>query len=82
MHVHQDQGEPGVVHSVSYLKVNKPKPLVSYAFLQTRPDQCTPIREPKAYATPGYYPSSYCVRYDAATSTYRVALEGLVYRGK
>ena len=58
------------------------EPMVSYAFLQTRPDQCTPIRAPRAYATPGYYPSSYCVRYDAATSTYRVAVEGLVYRGK
>ena len=58
------------------------EPMVSYAFLQARPDQCTPIRAAKAYGTAGYYPSSYCVRYDAATSTYRVTLEGLVYRGK
>jgi hypothetical protein len=56
------------------------EPMVSHAFLRSRPDKCTPIRAPKAYASPGYYPTSYCVRHDAATATYRVSLEGLVYR--
>jgi hypothetical protein len=56
------------------------EPMVSHAFLRSRPDRCTPIRAPRAYATPGYYPTSYCVRHDAATATYRVTLEGLVYR--
>jgi hypothetical protein len=57
------------------------EPMVSQAFLQSRPDRCTPVRAPKVYATPGYYPTTYCVRYDPATSTYRVTLEGLVQRG-
>jgi hypothetical protein len=56
------------------------EPMVSHAFLSSRPQQCRPIRPPKAYATAGYYPTTYCVRHDAASATYRVTLEGLVYR--
>ena len=56
------------------------EPMVSHSFLSSRPQQCTPIRGPKAYAVAGYYPTRYCVRYEASTTTYRVALEGLVYR--
>jgi hypothetical protein len=56
------------------------EPMVSHAFLASRPQQCTPLRTPKAYAATGYYPTSYCVTYDATAATYRVTLEGLVYR--
>jgi hypothetical protein len=56
------------------------EPMVSHAFLSSRPQQCRPVRVPKAYATAAYYPTTYCVRHDAATKTYRVTLEGLVYR--
>ncbi len=57
------------------------EPMVSHAFLSKRPQECRPIRTPVVYATAGYYPTRYCVRHDAATATYRVTLEGLVYRG-
>ncbi len=56
------------------------EPMVSHAFLSSRPQQCRPIRPPKVYAAAGYYPTTYCVRYDAASATYRVTLEGLVHR--
>lgn len=56
------------------------EPMVSHAFLSSRPEQCTPLRTPEAYADAGYYPTSYCVRYDAASRTYQVTLEGLVRR--
>jgi hypothetical protein len=56
------------------------EPMVSHAFLSSRPDRCTPLRVPAAYAMAGYYPTAYCVRHDAAAATYRVTLEGLVYR--
>jgi hypothetical protein len=56
------------------------EPMVSHAFLSSRPQRCTLIRTPKAYAIAGYYPTSYCVRHDAASATYRVTLEGLVNR--
>jgi hypothetical protein len=56
------------------------EPMVSHKFLSSKPQQCRPVRAPKAYATTGYYPSTYCVRHDAATRTYRITLEGLVHR--
>lgn len=56
------------------------EPMVSHAFLSKRPQDCRPVRPPKAYATAGYYPATYCVRHDAASATYRVTLEGLAYR--
>ena len=56
------------------------EPMVSHAFLSSRPDRCTPIRSPASHATAGYYPTSYCVRHDPATGSYLVTLEALVYR--
>jgi hypothetical protein len=56
------------------------EPMVSHAFLSSRPRECRPIRTPEAYATAAYYPTAYCVRHDAGSATYRVTLEGLVYR--
>lgn len=56
------------------------EPMVSHAYLSSRPDECTPLRTPRAYAVAGYYPTGYCVRYDDETASYRVTLEGLTYR--
>ncbi len=56
------------------------EPMVSHAFLSSRPQECRPIRAPKTYAVAGYYPTRYCVRHDASDGTYRVTLEGLVRR--
>jgi len=56
------------------------EPMISHRFLASRPDQCWPVRAPQAWAVAGYYPTSYCVSYDRATATYRVTLDGLVYR--
>jgi hypothetical protein len=56
------------------------EPMVSHKLLASRPNRCSPVRGPQNFATTGYYPTSYCVRYDAATSSYRVTLEGMEYR--
>ena len=56
------------------------EPMVSHAYLSSKPDECSVLRTPSAYAVAGYYPTSYCVRYDDATERYRVTLEGLTYR--
>lgn len=56
------------------------EPMVSHAFLASRPDRCTPVRWARTVAEAGYYPTSYCVRYDATAKEYRVSLEGLTYR--
>lgn len=56
------------------------EPMISHAFLSTRPDRCRALRTPDAYGVAGYYPTEYCVRWDEETSTYRISLEGLVHR--
>lgn len=56
------------------------EPMISHAYLASLPDVCTPIKAPQAWATSGYYPTSYCVRYDSASAIYRITLEGLVQR--
>ena len=56
------------------------EPMVSHKYLSSRPQQCTAIRTPSSYAAEGYYPTSYCVRHDSGSGTYRVTLEGLVHR--
>ena len=56
------------------------EPMVSHAFLASKPDRCTPVRGAKAVGETGYYPTRYCVRYDLTAKEYRVSLEGLTYR--
>lgn len=56
------------------------EPMVSHRYLVSQPNACAPIATPAAYAVGGYYPTVHCVRYDPATATYRVSLEGLVER--
>jgi hypothetical protein len=56
------------------------EPMVSHAYLSKRPQECRPVRAPRSYAVEGYYPTRYCVRHDASTSTYQVTLEGMVHR--
>ena len=56
------------------------EPMVSHAFLASKPDRCTPVRWAKTVAETGYYPTRYCVRYDVTAKEYRVSLEGLTYR--
>lgn len=56
------------------------EPMITMAFLKSRPDICTPIRQPNAWQKAGYYPTKYCIRYRAAQGDYGVSLEGLTYR--
>ncbi len=56
------------------------EPRIARAFLETRPDVTRELKLPRRSPRPGYYPTRYRVRYDAATQEYTVALEGLVHR--
>ena len=56
------------------------EPMVSHAYLSSRPQQCTPLRRPQEVAIAGWYPTRYCVRYDTVGDAHLVTLEGLVYR--
>ncbi len=56
------------------------EPMITLAYFLSRPNGCTPIRQPKAWAKAGYYPTEYCIRYANGRAAYTVSLEGLVKR--
>jgi hypothetical protein len=54
--------------------------MVAYRTLAARPQSCSPIKQPKAFATGGFYPTLSCLRHDAATGETTVSLERFVFR--
>jgi hypothetical protein len=54
--------------------------MVTRAHLLSKPNACTPVKTPKAVDTRGYYPTTSCLRYDAAAGVYTVSMEGFVLR--
>jgi hypothetical protein len=56
------------------------EPMITLAYLQSRPDLCVPIKQPEAWATEGYYPTTYCIRHLADEESYTVSLEDFVRR--
>jgi hypothetical protein len=56
------------------------EPMITKSFFETKLDLTEYIKLPQKYAKPGYYPTKYSVRYDAARKEYTVALEGMVLR--
>jgi hypothetical protein len=54
------------------------EPMVALAFLQSKPDICSPINQPAEYEHRGYYPTKYCIRFNSKSSQYTVALEDLM----
>jgi Domain of unknown function (DUF5602) len=56
------------------------EPMITKAFLETRPDFSRAIPVPERHAQPGYYPASYSIRWDATTGEYRIALGGFSQR--
>jgi len=57
------------------------EPMVTKAFLETRPDFRAPVAQPREYSRPGFYPTTYRIAYDAVTGDYIIALDGLTRRG-
>ncbi len=57
------------------------EPMITRAFLETKPDFRAPIPTPARHRTPGYYPTAYRVYWNAEAGEYRVALAGLERRG-
>jgi hypothetical protein len=55
------------------------EPMITKAFLETRPNFTAPVKVPAAYEKPGYYPTRYSVKYNADRQEITVALEGLKY---
>lgn len=53
------------------------EPMVSLAYLRTKPLYSAVVPRPVNYSVPGLYPTSYSVRYDPAHNRYAVMLEAL-----
>lgn len=56
------------------------EPMITKSFFETKQNVTEYIKLPQKYAKPGYYPTKYSVRFDAAKKEYSVALEGMVLR--
>jgi hypothetical protein len=56
------------------------EPMVTLEYLMSEPDQCTPIKQPQAFADAGWYPTRYCIGYDRRSNFYDVSLAGFRYR--
>jgi hypothetical protein len=54
--------------------------MVAHRTLVARPQSCAPIKQPKAVATGGFYPTVSCLRHDAATGATTVSLERFAFR--
>lgn len=54
------------------------EPMVSTAYLATKPNVSIPIKQPPAYPQSGYYPTKYSINY--ANGEYSVSLNGLTFR--
>jgi hypothetical protein len=53
------------------------EPMITKAFLESKPDFTAPIAVAQKHATAGYHASSYSIRWDEGTREYRIALGGL-----
>jgi len=58
------------------------EPMITIAYLASNPNMCSPIKQPKAFAVAGYYPTKYCIRYLEHVGRYTISLEGFVKRPK
>ncbi len=56
------------------------EPMITRAYLATRPKMCAAVKLPQAWNIGGYYPETYCIRYLDGESRYTVSLESFVLR--
>jgi hypothetical protein len=53
------------------------EPMITKAFLESKPNYTAPVAVAQKHATAGYHASSYSIRWDEGTREYRIALGGL-----
>jgi hypothetical protein len=56
------------------------EPMITKAYLQTKPDFSEPIKVPASYLKSAYYPTRYRIRHDPVRREVTVALEGMTWR--
>lgn len=56
------------------------EPMITKQFLESKQNFTAALPEPARYATPGYYPTEYTIRWDDKARVYHIALSGLAGR--
>ena len=56
------------------------EPMVTKAFLETKPNVTEPVKLPRSYSRRAYYPTQYTVKYDESQREYVISLDGLTSR--
>jgi hypothetical protein len=56
------------------------EPMITQAYILSRPQATFPIKQPQAFAQKGYYPTTYRIEYDEKAKEYRMALMDFVLR--
>jgi hypothetical protein len=59
-------------------KVTYLEPMITLEHLQSRPNECLPVKQPAGFEISGYYPTKYCIR--SRGGSYTISLEGLKFR--
>ena len=54
------------------------EPMITRAYIASKPSMCAPIKQPQAWRVAGAYPTRYCVRYSEADGAYTVSVEDFV----
>lgn len=76
-------GTGNFTHTFIYGKydavVNFLEPMVTKAYLESKPSLNQAIRQPEKWQRSGYYPDKYTINFDEDTGVYSVGLEGLKY---
>jgi hypothetical protein len=58
-------------------KISFVEPMITKAYLETKPNEVIELARPKQYSVAGYYPSSYQIKFDERAREYTVSLEGM-----
>ena len=59
-------------------KITFLEPMITRAFIESKPSMCWPIKQPQAFAVAGAYPTRYCVRF--VDDAYTISIEDFVQR--
>jgi len=54
------------------------EPMITKAYLETKPDYETAIAQPQRFVTPGFHATRYSIKHDARAKEYRIAIGGFV----
>lgn len=56
------------------------EPMVTIAFLKTKPEMTSGLKLPKCYPERGYYPTNYSISYNSMSKEYTLAIGNLTFR--